>query len=202
MPKKRTNPKTSQVKSSSQIRIIGGTWRSRKLPVLEHEGLRPTGDRMRETLFNWIAPWLPGANCLDLFAGTGALGLEALSRGARHTQFIERSAKVAGQLASNLHTLDVESLTASLANTDALGWLSRPATEKFDIVFIDPPFAADLWQNAIDLLQQNNWLAEDSMIYLEAPKNHILELPHEWAPHREKINGDVRCILCHFGDRD
>lgn len=202
MPKKRTNSKISQAKSSSQIRIIGGTWRSRKLPVLEFEGLRPTGDRMRETLFNWIAPWLPGANCLDLFAGTGALGLEALSRGARHTQFIERNAKVAEQLASNLHTLNAESLTASLVNDDAIGWLARPATKKFDIVFIDPPFAADLWQTSIDLLLQHDWLAKDCMVYLETPKNHILELPLEWALYREKINGDVRCILCHFGDNN
>ena len=146
------------------IRIIGGAWRGRRLPVAVAEGLRPTPDRVRETLFNWLAPRIEGARCLDLFAGTGALGLEALSRGAAHVQFVERDRQAIASLRAALDTL-VAGARATLVQGDALALtLSPPAP---DIVFIDPPFAAELHGPALDRVLAA--LPGHAQIYVEYP---------------------------------
>ena len=150
--------------TTTSVRIIGGQWRGRRLPVTIAEGLRPTPDRVRETLFNWLAPRIEGARCVDLFAGTGALGLEALSRGAAHVQFVDRDRQAIASLRATLDTLHAGA-RATLLQADALSTaLPAPAP---DIVFIDPPFAAQLHAGALAAVIAQ--LRPNARIYLEYP---------------------------------
>ncbi|MDG0807021.1 16S rRNA (guanine(966)-N(2))-methyltransferase [Pectobacterium brasiliense] len=175
--------------AAGQIRIIGGQWRGRKLPVPDSPGLRPTTDRVRETLFNWLAPVIQQARCLDCFAGSGALGLEALSRYAAHATLLEMERAVAQQLTQNLALLRAEH--AEVVNTDSLSWLAKPGTP-FDVVFLDPPFRKELLNNTLALLEQQGWLAPDAWIYVETEaENAQLTIPENWQLHREKIAGQV-----------
>ena len=128
-----------------RIRIIGGSLRNSRLEVPDRPGLRPTPERVRETLFNWLAPVIAGSRCLDLFAGTGALGVEALSRGAARAQFVERDGRAVQALRANLARL--KAADGRVAEADALAWLQGEA-EPFDLVFLDPPFAAAAWTPA------------------------------------------------------
>ncbi|MFP1727547.1 16S rRNA (guanine(966)-N(2))-methyltransferase [Lonsdalea quercina] len=172
-----------------QIRIIGGQWRGRKLPVPHSPGLRPTTDRVRETLFNWLAPVIQQARCLDCFAGSGALALEALSRYAAHATLLEAERGIARQLSQNLSLLRAEN--ASVIHTDALQWLAQPR-EAFDVVFLDPPFRQGLLDNTVNLLETQGWLADDAWIYIETEaENRTLNLPANWQLHREKVAGQV-----------
>ncbi|MFP1733962.1 16S rRNA (guanine(966)-N(2))-methyltransferase [Lonsdalea quercina] len=172
-----------------QIRIIGGQWRGRKLPVPHSPGLRPTTDRVRETLFNWLAPVIQQARCLDCFAGSGALALEALSRYAAHATMLEAERGIARQLSQNLSLLRAEN--ASVLHTDALQWLAQPG-EAFDVVFLDPPFRQGLLDNTVNLLETQGWLADDAWIYIETEaENRTLNLPANWQLHREKVAGQV-----------
>ena len=178
----------------SQLRIIGGQWRSRKLEFTAAEGLRPTGDRMRETLFNWLTPVINDANCADLFAGSGALGLEALSRGAQHCDFIDNSATAISQINEHLVTLEATGL-ATCHTDNAKGYLTR-AERSLDIVFIDPPFDCGLVIPTCLQLQASELLAPEALIYIETPAQETLaELPLRWNIHREKITGGVACRL-------
>ncbi|MBN3063285.1 16S rRNA (guanine(966)-N(2))-methyltransferase [Pectobacterium aquaticum] len=175
--------------AAGQIRIIGGQWRGRKLPVPDSPGLRPTTDRVRETLFNWLAPVIQQSRCLDCFAGSGALGLEALSRYAAHATLLEMERAVAQQLTQNLALLRAEN--AEVVNTDALSWLAKLGTP-FDVVFLDPPFRKELLNNTLALLEQQGWLAPDAWIYVETEaENAQLTIPENWQLHREKIAGQV-----------
>ncbi|MCA5920761.1 16S rRNA (guanine(966)-N(2))-methyltransferase [Pectobacterium brasiliense] len=175
--------------AAGQIRIIGGQWRGRKLPVPDSPGLRPTTDRVRETLFNWLAPVIQQARCLDCFAGSGALGLEALSRYAAHATLLEMERAVAQQLTQNLALLRAEN--AEVVNTDTLSWLAKSGTP-FDVVFLDPPFRKELLNNTLALLEQQGWLAPDAWIYVETEaENAQLTIPENWQLHREKIAGQV-----------
>lgn len=176
-----------------RVRIIGGRWRGSKLDVPDAAGLRPTADRVRETLFNWLQPHLHGAACLDLFAGSGALGFEAASRGAGSCVLVERDPGLATALrghATRLGATQVDTVTA-----DALAWLAAPPTRRFDIVFIDPPFAAGLHDAVFERLHP--WLAPDAWIYIEAPREAALAIPHDWQPHRDGSTRDVRYALHH-----
>lgn len=148
-----------------RLRIVAGKWRSRLLPVVEHEGLRPSSERIRETLFNWIANDLHGSHCLDLFAGTGALGFEALSRGAESATLVEKSSDVARVLKENVAALNASG--ANIQCVDAIALLQSPPKNRFDIVFLDPPFADKLLEKCCQLLQSNGWLADHAIIYLE-----------------------------------
>lgn len=180
----------AQAAVTGQLRIIGGSWRGRKLSFPDVDGLRPTGDRIRETLFNWLAPEIQNSRCLDIFAGSGALGVEALSRGAALGVFIERNAKAAAQLRINLQTLKAEH--GRVIHDDALTLLQRGNTdEPFHIVFVDPPFSLDLWQAVIDALEAGNWLADDATIYIEAGRDSVYQPPINWQLHREKFAGQV-----------
>ncbi|PWC17545.1 16S rRNA (guanine(966)-N(2))-methyltransferase RsmD [Brenneria roseae subsp. roseae] len=175
--------------AAGQIRIIGGQWRGRKLPVPDSPGLRPTTDRVRETLFNWLAPVIQEARCLDCFAGSGALGLEALSRYAAHATLLEAERAIAQQLTQNLALLRAEN--ARVVNTDTLRWLAQPG-EPYDVVFLDPPFRKDLLNNTLSLLEQQGWLAPEAWIYVETEsENTQLVIPDNWRLHREKIAGQV-----------
>lgn len=167
---------------AGRVRIIGGHWRGTRLALADAPGLRPSSDRGRETLFNWLQPMLPGARVLDLFAGSGALGLEALSRGAAEAWLIEREPRQAILLADAIRRLDAAD-QAHLSVGDALDWLQRAPTASFDLVFLDPPFDADLWQPALQRLPP--WLAPDAWLYLESPAAFPWRPSAQWRPHRE-----------------
>jgi 16S rRNA (guanine966-N2)-methyltransferase len=152
-------------------------------------GLRPTPDRVRETLFNWLAPVIEGARCLDLFAGTGALCLEALSRGAAEVVMVERAAHVAAQLRRNLATLEAHG--ATVIETDAMAYLQR-VPEAFDIVFLDPPFASTLIESCAAALARGGWLVPAGLVYVEAPAAmQPLPVPSTWEATRSKRAGQV-----------
>lgn len=177
-----------------QVRIIGGRWRGTRLPIADVPGLRPSSDRVRETLFNWLAPVLPGARVLDLFAGTGALGLEALSRGAHGAVLVEADPRAAQALAAALARLQAGA-QARLVQADALRWLESAAAPEapFDVAFVDPPFAAGLWPAVLQRLPAR--LAADAWLYLESPADQAPELPAGWALHREGRTREVRYAL-------
>lgn len=177
------------------VRIIGGDWRGTKLPVAEREGLRPTADRVRETLFNWLQPVLPGARVLDLFAGTGALGLEALSRGAREAVLVERDPALAAALRQVVAKLPGGD-RAQVVCADALGWL-RDAPDGFDLAFVDPPFAGGLWRPALAALDGR--LAAEAWLYVEAPPDADADPGTRWRPHREGRTREVRYALYRRG---
>lgn len=174
----------------SYVRIIGGRWRGRKLVFTEAEGLRPTGDRIRETLFNWLATHIEGTRCLDLFAGSGALGLEALSRGASYCDFVDNSRAALQQVRQHLQTLDsLDSGSCHLSS--ALEFLQTAATP-YDIVFIDPPFRLQLVNQVIAALSQRHLLSENALVYVEtASSDPMPAVPEEWKLHRDKVAGAV-----------
>lgn len=173
------------------IRIIGGRWRGTRLSVPDRPGLRPSSDRVRETLFNWLMPALPGARVLDLFAGTGVLGLEALSRGAAHATLVERDPGLARALDEAVARLSARD-NAVVQAQDALAWLGR-AGAGFDIVFLDPPFADGMWEQAVAGLPAH--LAPGAWVYVESPADIVPGVPAGWALHREGRTRDVRFAL-------
>jgi 16S rRNA (guanine966-N2)-methyltransferase len=149
----------------SEVRIIGGQWKRSKLPVPDLPGLRPTGDRIRETVFNWLGQTLTGWRVLDAFAGSGALGFEAASRGAAEVVLLEREAKLVDSLRASQKRLGAANLSVQRAN--ALGWMAG-SPQRFELIFLDPPFADDLFDKA--LAAAAPLLAEGGLIYLEAPR--------------------------------
>jgi 16S rRNA (guanine966-N2)-methyltransferase len=177
---------------TGRIRIIGGSLRNSRLEVPDLPGLRPTPERVRETLFNWLAPVLAGVQALDLCAGTGALGIEALSRGAAAVRFVERDARAAQALRDNLARLKAADGTVVVA--DAAAFLDG-APAPFGLVFLDPPFAADLWSPLAQRLEAKGWLAAQAWIYLESPRDVAPAVPPSWALHREGKAGEVRHAL-------
>ncbi len=180
---------------TSTLRIIGGQWRSRRLSFAAIEGLRPTTDRVRETLFNWISPVVPGAKCLDLFTGSGALGLEALSREAESVTFIDLSAVAIHSLKNNLQQLQASN--ANVLNADAIKWLTTTTPDTpYDVIFIDPPFRFNLVPQCIENLQIKPFLKTGSHVYIEIEKEAPLpDFPTHWRLHREKEAGQVRYLL-------
>lgn len=177
---------------AGSVRIIGGRWRGTRLPVADSPGLRPSSDRVRETLFNWLQPALPGARVLDLFAGTGVLGLEAVSRGAASAQLVEAEPGLARALQDATARLGAGG-EVSVHQGDALAWLCGKAGQGFDIAFVDPPFAAGLWEPVLAALPA--LLAADAWLYIESPAEHAPALSPEWALHRENRTRDVRYAL-------
>ncbi|WP_392560882.1 16S rRNA (guanine(966)-N(2))-methyltransferase RsmD [Orbus sturtevantii] len=177
------------------IRIIGGKWRGRKLSVLNSEGLRPTTDRVKETLFNWLMPVIAESSCLDCFSGSGSLAFEALSRGAAHALLIEKNKSTAIQLTKNKQLLQASN--CHIINSDTLNWLKQTANQQFDIIFIDPPFYQQLVPHIIILIEQNNWIKPGAYIYIETEKNGLQSshIPATWQLHREKITGQVQSYL-------
>jgi len=183
------------------LRIIGGEWRGRKIPFATVIGLRPTQDRVRETLFNWLSGPVVGARCLDLFAGTGALGLEALSRGAKHVTFVDLSNIATTSLKDNLKQLPLAGdQTTLVEQKSSFDWLKNyQATEDFaeqggqyQVVFLDPPFALALVPDILKALLTGNCLAHGAMIYVEqAQPLAELDLPSPWKLHRSKKAGQV-----------
>ena len=188
-----------QTSQAGRLRIVAGNWRSRLLDIADVEGLRPTSERVRETLFNWLTAHIHGARCLDAYAGTGALGLEALSRGAKDVVFVEKSAVAARQLRRNVEVLGAQG--AKVLQQDARDFLRRAATEPFDIVFLDPPFADDLIEETCRLLEESRLLAEGALVYVELPKNGAgAQFPPGWQVQKDKTAGNVRYMLVSAGD--
>lgn len=184
-------------KPTNQLRIIGGQWRGRKLSFPDVLHLRPTGDRIRETLFNWLQVDIIGTRCLDLFAGSGALGFEALSRGASHVLFVDNSNKAVQQLKDNCKILSCD--IAQAIQDDALRFLKNKSHIKFNMVFLDPPFQYEILPEVIQLLTENNWLEQSAKIYLEMnAKSDLIELPLGWNILKDKTTGQVKYQLYQY----
>lgn len=182
---------------SGHIRIIGGQWRGSKIPVAEVPGLRPTSDRARETLFNWLQAETAGARVLDMFAGTGALGLEAASRGAAEVDFVEQSALAAKALKEAvLRLAGTESPRLRIHQADARRFLAS-SEGTWDLAFVDPPFASGLWAECLPLLAQK--LAPRAHVYVETPASMAPATPVGWSLHREGTTRDVRFALYRVG---
>ncbi len=164
------------------------------LDIAAVEGLRPTPERVRETLFNWLQPHIAGARCLDLFAGTGALGFEALSRGAECCVFVERSPIAADMLEKNAGLLGAEN--AEILAADAYDRLTSPWDRRFDIVFLDPPFADARISELCRLLEEAGVLAQAALVYIEEPRDEPpATLPDHWAVKKTRTAGNVRFSL-------
>jgi 16S rRNA (guanine966-N2)-methyltransferase len=173
----------------NEVRIIGGRWRGRKIRFPPAADIRPSPDRVRETLFNWLAPMIRGARCLDLFAGSGALGFESLSRGAASVVVLDRDPAVVRHLKSL--AIELAPDAASVIQADAAGWLAGPA-EPFDIVFLDPPFGSGLLPGLLQRLAGGGWLAPGALVYIEcAAADGPPTLPRGWHMHRSGRAGDV-----------
>jgi 16S rRNA (guanine966-N2)-methyltransferase len=180
----------------NQIRIIAGKWRGRKISFLDQKGLRPSPDRVRETLFNWLQFDIVGTHCLDLFAGSGILALEACSRGAKQVTCIELNRETASNIKNNIELLQAEEIFFLQQN--ALEFLQTSnKNNKYDLVFLDPPFKENLLEPSIALLESNSWLAKSALIYLESdqPLEDCL-LPENWTLVKNKKAGQVYYGLC------
>lgn len=184
--------KRKPVKTSGTVRIIAGDWRGRKLSVPDLPGLRPTPDRVRETLFNWLAPQIAGARCLDLFAGSGALGLEALSRGAGFCQFVDADPGVCARIQAHLQLLGA---TARARCQQGRAEVADLGAEPWDVVFVDPPFADQLVEPTLSRLLEPGMLATDGRIYVETAINDSSSMPGAFTTLREKTAGGVRYRL-------
>lgn len=174
-----------------QVRIIAGSLRGSKLPVAARPGLRPTGDRARETLFNWLQQAISGRRVLDLYSGTGALGFEAASRGAAEVVLVERDPALAQSLRESAARLKAANVAVACA--DVLHWLSRPADRGFDLAFVDPPYADGLWARTIAALEP--WLTEQAWVHVESAAGASYPLPSHWRLHRELASREARHAL-------
>jgi len=178
---------------SGRVRIIAGKWRGRTLKVLEHPGLRPTPDRVRETLFNWLGMNVVGARCLDLFAGTGALGFEALSRGAKAVVFVDKFPPAIKALHESAITFNALPC-CEIVRESAVSYLEKIKNKDqvFDIIFLDPPFATPLLAQSMSLLATSKLVGPHTLIYLESPRPLTAEdLPAHWQVLKEKVAGEV-----------
>lgn len=177
------------------IRIISGQFRGRKLPVKDVQGLRPTTDRIKETVFNWLMQDTRGAAVLDCFAGSGGLGFEALSRFANHAVFFELDKSAASQLKENISTLKLDNAVVKQGNSLSL-LEQNTQNEQFDLIFVDPPFRQNLAEKSCFLLEKNNWLSAQALIYVEVESElSDLSSPDNWMLLKEKTAGQVICRL-------
>ena len=200
------------IKQGSSVRIISGSKRGSKLHFTETAGLRPSGDRIREMLFSWVQQTLDGSHCLDMFAGSGALGFEAASRGARHVTLMESNPVVVRSLLDNAKRLKFDNTEIVCADATARASYDRLVTDRqqsdgdhvdsmsipcrYDLVFIDPPFADNLYQRSIEILHKLHLLNTDALVYLESDRHcEDLIVPATWELYRDKVAGEVRARL-------
>ncbi len=195
-------PRTAQTggrPGAGRVRIVAGKWRGRLLPVPDLPGLRPSSARVRETLFNWLAPRIEGSRCLDLCAGSGALGFEALSRGAAAAVLVDSSPAAVRTLRQAADELGADA--ATIVQADARRWLEAGEPQRFDVVFLDPPYRDGLLPELCRLLVRRRWLAGDARVYLEWQRGETPpELPDGWEPLRDKTAGAVRYQLVAAGE--
>ena len=181
-------------KRLGSVRVIGGKWRGTRVPVPDIDGLRPSGDRSRETLFNWLQKQIPGSRCVDLFAGSGVLGIEAASRGAAEVILVEKSRQATGELRETLKRLNAEQV--SVIDGDAITWLDQCGPQSMDIVFIDPPFGKGLEALALERLSSGDGLKDEGLVYLETARDApVLAAESGWEIIKEKLLGEVRMQL-------
>lgn len=186
------------VRHARTLRIIAGTWRSRKISFPDQEEIRPTPDRVRETLFNWINASVPGARCLELFAGSGILSMEALSRGAGHATLVEKDTRTCEALLANLELLSAPASSRTVHCCTAEDWLAtRSGKGLFDLVFLDPPFAGHDWRATLSAVAASELLVIDGFIYCESKlRLEAAQLPSGYEIHRQKKAGQVHfCLL-------
>ncbi len=193
-PPNRGSAQARKENGTGELRIIGGDWRSRKLRFPDAGGVRPTPARTRETLFNWLAFRLAGSDCLDLFAGSGALGLEALSRGAGRATLVDHTPALARALRDNLRLLKSDG--GEVVCSDVESYLKHRNRPPFDIVFMDPPFRQGWLERLFPLLDQQEWITPGGWVYVE----HESEIPTPvvpatWQLHRQKSAGQVTYSL-------
>lgn len=185
------------MKQDRTLRIIGGKWRGRKVTFPNNDQIRPTGSRIRETVFNWLMHEITGASCLDLYAGTGVLSMEALSRGARHVTMIENDTATVSEIEQNLHQLGADESSFQIKKAHTLDWLAL-CNQKFDVIFVDPPFANNELMTVSRLIASRNIL--EGYVYLESGRPIAVEqLPAQWKIHRQKSAGSVYYYLCITG---
>ena len=178
---------------SNSVRIIGGNWRGRRLPVADVPGLRPSGDRCRETLFNWLQPWISGADCADLFAGTGALGFEAASRGAASVLMVEKHPSAQVVLRQGIEQL--QAVQVRLQSGGAMSLIEDFKPDSFDIIFVDPPFDSNLAGLVLDRLDNIGCVRRGGFVYVESPAKKPISPPQGWRVWRDQQLGDVRMQL-------
>ena len=181
-------------KNRRKVRITSGEWKNRNLEVADIDGLRPTSERVRETLFNWLMPSIHKSVCLDLFAGSGSLGFEALSRGAKHCTFVEKSKLAFSQIKTTRTSLNA--VNSEVHNCDAIDFLSSVHNHNFNLVFLDPPFSDDYLISSIESIHEYQLVSSGGYIYIEFNKNNdLFDLPDNWSVIRKKIYGNVCFIL-------
>ncbi len=183
----------SKSAKNNRVRIIGGDWRGRLLEVAEVPGLRPSGDRSRETLFNWLQPWIPEAECADLFAGTGALGFEAASRGAASVLMIEKNPLAQAVLRQSIEQLQAEQV--NLHAGGAMTMIEEMKPDSFDLVFVDPPFDSNLSGLVLERLAKKDCVKRGGFVYVETPASSNLSPPEGWSVWRDQEMGEVRMQL-------
>ncbi|MCJ2378725.1 16S rRNA (guanine(966)-N(2))-methyltransferase RsmD [Vibrio sp. ZSDZ34] len=189
MVRRRKQTPSQKTASIGSVRIISGLWRGRKLPVHDAQGLRPTTDRVKETLFNWLAQDIPHAKCLDVFSGSGGLGFEAASRQAELVTMVELNDQAFRQIKENIER--VAATNIEVHHGDALQYLAQSG-QAYDVVFIDPPFRQGLLAETIDKLESNGWLARNAVVYIETEKElELPNLPEHWQLTKEKTAGQV-----------
>lgn len=174
----------------AQVRIIGGQWRGRKLPLIEHKQLKPTPDRVKETLFNWLQSHIVGSVCLDLFAGSGALGFESLSRGAKEVVFIEQNKQLVHAIKQQAKRL--QAATGDIYQLEAVNWLQHNSRE-FDIIFLDPPFGEPLLATCLQLICQKQLLKPNGLIYVET--DTVKNIPEGYSKWKQTKVGRVHAML-------
>lgn len=176
-----------------EIRIIAGRYRGRKIHFPDTQSLRPSPDRVRVTLFNWLMPYIQNAICLDAFAGSGALGFEACSRGAKHVDFVEQHSALTQSLQQHAQRFGAEQQLA-IYKTDTLAFLGQAQAERYDIIFLDPPFHASLYESVIAIIEARKLLKTGGHLYIESAQHQILD-PQKWSCLREKKAGQVHYYL-------
>ena len=181
---------------SNSIRVISGQLKGRKIEVLDVNGLRPTTDRARETLFNWLMYEVQEARCLDLFAGSGALGIECLSRGASFVQFVEFNKVASSNISRSLIGFGIDQGKCSALNLSFDVFLARPPAQPYDVVFLDPPFDSDFLTSAVKKLANTGWLSRDAIVCIEqSAQISKVEVPANWSVHRERKIGQSLLTL-------
>src|SRR5690554_2374613 len=200
-PQRKPAPGAARAGGQGELRIIGGDWRSRKLRFPDAGGVRPSPARTRETLFNWLNFHLAGSDCLDLFSGSGALGLEALSRGAAHSTFVDSSAALTTALRGNLRLLG--SVCGVVVPSAVDTYLSQRTRQPFDIIFMDPPFRQDWLPILFPLLETRGWVKPGGWVYVEhESETQAPATPCSWQLHRQKTAGQVTYSLYRVAQAD